>query len=40
MVTMFVNGSGERGSIPGQVTSKTQKMVLIASMLNAHHYQG
>ena len=28
MSRMFANGPGDRGSIPGRVISKTQKMVL------------
>ena len=37
MVRMFTNGPGDRGSIPGQVIPKTQKMVLDASLLNTQH---
>ena len=38
-VTVFANGSGDLGSIPGRVISKTQKMVLYASLLNTQHYK-
>ena len=34
MRRVFVNGPGDRGSIPGQVIPKTQKMVLDAALLN------
>ena len=33
MVTAFSSGPGDRGSIPGRVISKTQQMVLNASLL-------
>ena len=33
------SGPGDRGSIPGCVIPKTQKMVLDASLLNTHHYK-
>ena len=36
---MFANGPGDRGSIPGQVIPKTQKMVLDAALLNIQHYK-
>ena len=36
MVRVFASGSGDRGSI----ISKTQKMVLDASLLNTQHYKG
>ena len=36
---VFANGSGDLGSIPGQVIPKTQKMVLDASLLNTQHYK-
>ena len=39
MVREFANGSGDRGSIPGQVIPKTLKMVLDASLLNTQHYK-
>ena len=31
MVRVFTNGTGDMGSIPGQVIPKTQRMVLDAS---------
>ena len=31
---LFANGPGARGSIPGRVIPKTQKMVLDATLLN------
>ena len=34
IVRLFANGSRNRGSIPGRVIPKTQKMVLDASLLN------
>ena len=39
VVRVFANGSGNRGSIPGRVIPKTQKMVLDASLLNTQHYK-
>ena len=39
MVRVFANGPGDLGSIPGRVISKTQKMVLDASVLNTQHYK-
>ena len=36
---VFANGLGERGSIPGRVIPKTQKMVYDTSMLNTQHYK-
>ena len=39
MVRVFVNGSGDLGSIPGRVIPKTQKMVLDATLLNTQHYK-
>ena len=35
---MFANGPEDRSSIPGQVISKTQKMVLDDALLNTQHY--
>ena len=35
----FANGLGDRGSIPGRVIPKTQKMVLDAALLNTRHYK-
>ena len=37
--TLFTNGPGDLGSIPGRVIPKTQKMVLDASLLNTQHYK-
>ena len=39
MVRKFANGPGDRSSIPGQVIPKTQKMVLVAALLNTQHYK-
>ena len=39
MVRVFTNGPGDRGSIPGRVITKTQKMVLDATLLNTQHYK-
>ena len=39
MGRVFVNGSRERGSIPGRVIPKTQKMVLDAVLLNILDYK-
>ena len=39
MVRMFANRLGDQCSIPGQVISKTQKMVFYASLLNTQHYK-
>ena len=39
MSRVFANGLGERGSIPGLVIPKTQKMVLDAALLNTQHYK-
>ena len=36
---MFTNGPGDRDLIPGQVTPKTQKMVLDAALPNTQHYK-
>ena len=36
---VFVNGSGDRDSIPSQVIPKTQKMVLDTSLLKTRHYK-
>ena len=33
----FTNGPGDRGSIPGWVIPKMQKMVLDAALLNTQH---
>ena len=39
MVRVFANGPGDLGSILGRVISKTQKMVLDASLLNTLQYK-
>ena len=39
MSRLFANGPGDRGSIPGRVIPKTQKMVLDANLLKAQHYK-
>ena len=39
MSRVLANGPGDRGSIPGRVIPKTQKMVLDAALLNTQHYQ-
>ena len=38
-VRVFANGPEDLGSIPGRVITKTQKMVLDASLLNTQHYK-
>ena len=39
MSRVFANGPGDRGSIPGRVILKTQKMVLDAFLSNTKHYK-
>ena len=39
MVKVFANGPGDRGSILGRVTPKTQKTVLDATLLNIQNYK-
>ena len=39
MSRVFANGPGDCGSIPSQVISKTQQMVLDAALLNTRHYK-
>ena len=39
MSKVFANGPWERGSIPGQVIPKTQKMVLDATLFCIQHYK-
>ena len=39
MIRVFTNDPGDRGSIPGRVIPKTQKMVLDSSLFNPHHYK-
>ena len=38
MSGVFINDQGERGSIPGRVIPKTQKIVLDAASLNTQDY--
>ena len=38
MVRVFANSPGDLVSIPGRVISKTQNMVLNATLLNTQHY--
>ena len=37
--TVFANGPGDQGSIPGRVIPKTLKMVFDTSLLNIQHYK-
>ena len=39
MSRVFANDPGDRGSIPGRVIPKTQKMVLDATLLSSQHYK-
>ena len=39
MSRMFANAPGDRGSIPGRVIPKTQKMVPDAALLNTQQYK-
>ena len=39
MDRVFGNGPGDRGTIPGRIIPKTQKMLLDASLLNTQHYK-
>ena len=39
MNRMFTNGPGDRGSIPGQVIPKTQKMVLDTALVSTQYYK-
>ena len=39
MVRVFANGSGDLGSIQRRVIPKTQKMVLVATLLKTQHYK-
>ena len=36
---VIANGPGNRGSIPGRLIPKTQKVILDASLLNTQHYK-
>ena len=37
--SVFANGSGDRGSIPGRVIPRTLKMVLDTALLNTQQYK-
>ena len=39
MSKVFANSLADRGSIPGRVIPKNQKMVLYATLLNTQHYK-
>ena len=39
MSTVFINGPGEQGSIPGQIIPETQKMILDAALLSTQYYK-
>ena len=39
MSRVFANGPGDRGSIPGGVIPKTEKMVLDAALLKTQYYK-
>ena len=39
MHRVIANGLRDRGSIPGRVIPKTQKMVCDAALLNTQHYK-
>ena len=39
MSRVFANGSGGRGSIPGRVLPKTQKMLFDTPLFNIQHYK-
>ena len=39
MIRMFTNDPEDRGSIPGRVIPKIQKMVLDTSLLNTQRYK-
>ena len=39
MSRVFANGPGDRGSLPGRVILKTQKMVLDGTLLNTQYYK-
>ena len=39
IVRVFANGPGNRGSIPGRVIPKIQKMVFDVSLFNIQHYK-
>ena len=39
MCRVFVNGPGDRGSIPSRIIPKTQNMLLDAALLHTLHYK-
>ena len=39
MNRVLANGPGDRGSVPGRVIPKTQKMELDATLLDTQHYK-
>ena len=39
MSRVFTNGLGDRGSIPGQVIPKTQKMVFDTVLFNTYNHK-
>ena len=39
MVRVFTNSPGDQSSILGRVITKTQKMVIDATLLNTQYYQ-
>ena len=39
VMRVYANGPGDRGSIPGRIIPKTQKMVLDAALLYTQHYK-
>ena len=39
MNRVFANDPGDRGSVPGRVIPKNQKIVLDAALLNAQYYK-
>ena len=39
MSSVFANGPGDRGSIPGRVIPKSKKMVLDTTLLDMQHYK-
>ena len=39
LLLSFPNGPGDRGSIPGRVIPKTQKLELDATLFNTQHYK-
>ena len=38
-IVLFASGPRDRGSIPGRVIPKTQKMVLDSALLNTQHFK-